>query len=98
MRRLLLPSLLFVGLALPGCASENGSPTADQAHKPAGDPPTLATSPEPIVDAKLDAYNQNLPKRGDMLPTIMGRTLDGTEITNATLKGKTTLINLWFYH
>lgn len=97
MFRSLFPSLLVVGFALAACACETGSPSS-KATVPAGDAPTLANTPEPVIAASSTRYNKNLPKRGDTLPAIFGSTLGGESVSNATLTGKTTLINLWFYH
>jgi hypothetical protein len=96
MFRSLFPSLLVVGIALAACASETGSPSKDD--KPAGEAPTLANTPEPAINASMAKYNKDLPKRGDSLPAILGTTLSGQTVDNATLSGKTALINLWFYH
>ena len=100
MRSLMLPSLLLAGSLFAACTSENESPSTVEttANGPRGEAPTFANSPEPVIAANLANYNENLPRRGDMLPAIAGQTLDGTPISNATLTGKTTLINLWFYH
>jgi hypothetical protein len=94
--RSLLPSLLLAGLLLPACASESATPTTPA--PPPGEAPVVANTPEPVISASMTAYNKNLPRRGDSLPAILGTTLDGTSVSNAVLTGKTTLINLWFYH
>jgi cytochrome oxidase Cu insertion factor (SCO1/SenC/PrrC family) len=43
-------------------------------------------------------YNEGLVERGDTLPDISAVTLDGQPVTNASLRGKTVLLNLWFFH
>ena len=58
----------------------------------------MANTPEPVILESMAKYNESLPKRGDSLPAILGTTLSGRSVSNATLTGKTTLINLWFYH
>ena len=100
MRSLLLPSLLLAGLWLAACATETGAPTSETAERSRtpGEPPTVANTPAPVIAASLEGYNKRLPKRGDLLPALVGTALDGTPISNASLTGKTTLINLWFYH
>ncbi|RKY19601.1 MAG: hypothetical protein DRQ55_10215 [Planctomycetota bacterium] len=42
--------------------------------------------------------NASLPALGSELPAIAALTLDGRAIDNDSFKGKTTLLNLWFYH
>ena len=44
------------------------------------------------------ANEKYMPLPGAPLPPIAGITTEGERITNATFKGKTTLLNLWFVH
>jgi hypothetical protein len=48
--------------------------------------------------AQVASKNVNLPAVGSELPAIAAFTMDGTRVDNSTFLGKTTLINLWFYH
>lgn len=48
--------------------------------------------------AMMAELSKSLPQRGETLPAIAGMTLDGTSVDNASLKGKTVLLNLWFFH
>jgi hypothetical protein len=49
-------------------------------------------------DPAMARYNEGLVERGDALPDISAVTLDGQPVTNASLRGKTVLLNLWFFH
>ena len=49
-------------------------------------------------DPAMATYNKGLVERGDALPDIAAVTLDGQAVTNASLRGKTVLLNLWFFH
>ncbi len=102
MRSVLFPSLLVAGLLLPACASEASSgdsnPVVAASPAETGAPPTVANTVEPTLAPEFVNYNKDLPKRGDSLPTILGSTLSGGTVNNALFSGKTTLINLWFYH
>jgi len=95
--RVLVPSLMLFGLLLPSCANEPGSPLSSSSKRPSGEAPTVANTPAPDY-GKYAKLNEGLPRRGETLPAIVGTTLDGTSVSNATLTGKTALINLWFYH
>jgi len=57
-----------------------------------------SATPDPEISTALAKYNANLPKKGSPLPAISGLTLEGEVIDNEWFKGKTVLINLWFYH
>ncbi|MFT7462404.1 MAG: hypothetical protein ACI9EF_000744 [Pseudohongiellaceae bacterium] len=89
MKLLLLPALALASTMLAGCP---GNATDDTSSKAA------ETAPAPEIEPGLEKYNVNLPKKGDALPDIAGMTLQGKAIDNEWLKGKTTLINLWFYN
>jgi hypothetical protein len=92
---LLIPSLALASALFSGCPvseSDGGSSEATSS------PNVVGSTPDPEISAALAKYNANLPKKGELLPDISGLTLEGESINNEWLKGKTTLINLWFYH
>ena len=92
-------SILLVSLSLAACGQKGETAPQTQSnenrHKPA---PTVANTPTPDYGPFFAEMNAGLPQRGESLPPIAGTTLDGSPVNNATLKGKTALINLWFYH
>ena len=49
------------------------------------------------ADPSMAEYNEGLVERGEQLPDIAAVTLDGQPVTNASLRGKTVLLNLWYY-
>lgn len=81
-------ALLASALAA-ACVSDSSSGSAK---------PTAGPAPAEALDPKLVQLNANLPKLGSALPDISALSLDGSQITNVGLHGKTVLLNLWFYH
>lgn len=49
------------------------------------------------IDPAMAEYNEGLIERGDALPDITVRTLDGRTASTASMRGKTVLLNLWYY-
>jgi cytochrome oxidase Cu insertion factor (SCO1/SenC/PrrC family) len=98
MRPLLVPAAVLA-VVFAACHAENHSygsgPDVDTADH--GDTAEHNSASE-AQKAQLRAMNAKLPKLGSQLPAIAALTMDGTRVDNDTLKGKTTLINLWFYH
>lgn len=49
-------------------------------------------------DGRLAQLNAGLPRVGEPLPAVSAHTLDGRRVDNASLHGRTVLLNLWFFH
>ena len=95
MKLMMFSTLALASSLLAGCEADGGSSVAAE-HAATAEGGTDADL-VPEVDPKLAKYNVNLPKKGEMLPDIAGMTLAGKSVDNEWLKGKTVLINLWFY-
>lgn len=95
MKLTMFSTLALASSLLAGCEADGGlSMTMESDAMGSGGADVGA---EPEVDPKLAKYNVNLPKKGEMLPDIAGMTMAGKSVDNEWLKGKTVLINLWFY-
>lgn len=95
MKILLFPSLALASSLLAGCPDSGADGTSSEA---ANSPAVSDAGSQPEIPDELAKYNAKLPKKGELLPDIAGMTLKGKAVDNEWLKGKTALINLWFYH
>ncbi|GEM_PF-3571926 len=95
MKLMTFTTLALASSLLAGCEADGGSAVAAEPAAMADGEADLGSAPE--IDPKLAKYNVNLPKKGERLPDIAGMTLAGQSVDNEWLKGKTVLINLWFY-
>ncbi len=83
MRLLAMIQTLVLAALLAACGASTSNPAAVSSD---------------AFDAAMAQYNEGLPARGNVLPALAAATLDGTPVTNASLRGKTVLLNFWFFH
>ncbi len=83
MRFLGMAPMIAIAAILSACGASPSAPTGDSAD---------------AIEAAMAQYNEGLPGRGSALPALAAATLDGTPVTNASLRGKTVLLNFWFFH
>jgi len=95
MKLMMFSTLALASSLLAGCEADGGLSMTVESEAVMEGGADVGSDPE--IDPKLAKYNVNLPKKGELLPDIAGMTLAGKSVDNEGLKGKTVLINLWFY-
>jgi len=96
----LLVGWLALALAAGGAGACTPSATGDGEGESSGATAESETSHElsAAERATMAELSKGLPQPGEPLPDVAGRTLDGASVSNASLRGKTVVLNLWFYH